>query len=229
MAFWNKKKQLCLPPPQVPQKYRIENINPNLPALRQETRPVQTTQAKPSQVQTRQAYTPQAQPIQQDPYVVTPIPRHDTTPKIIDMVRLDFICSHYREWFSHIYAQTVIGQPYQLIWNGWPEETTEQFNLAAREGIRVSAQTIKTINSENFDWSNFQCFHCGAGPIAGDPDCWMDCFNCPYLSCTASVVIPRRGQATAVCGYCGKWGYFGDKNNHILSGRQQVIDNRRLR
>lgn len=128
------------------------------------------------------------------------IPRVDTTPEVAELHVLDMVCSHTRRRFRQTFAKTRLGEPFRLVDNG---DAKSYRRLARANGSRITKGIAGSAALSDFDWSNWQCQHCGHGVIAGDAHNFFFCGACDTLNCASSMQYPRNAQATALCASCG--------------------------
>lgn len=151
------------------------------------------------------------------------IPRVDTTPEVAELHVLDMVCSHTRRPFRQTFARTRLGEPFRLVDNG---DAKSYLRLARAHGSRITKGVASSGLISDFDWSNWQCQHCGHGRIAGDVDDFFRCGTCNTLNCASSTYYPRNAQATSLCGSCGATGVRAGTFDTLASKKRMAYNDK---
>lgn len=151
------------------------------------------------------------------------IPRVDTTPEVAELHVLDMVCSHTRRPFRQTFARTRLGEPFRLVDNG---DAKSYLRLARAHGSRITKGVPGIGLIGDFDWSNWQCQHCGHGRIAGDVDDFFLCGTCNTLNCASSTYYPRNAQATSLCGSCGTTGVRAGTLDTLASKKRMAYNDK---
>ena len=215
MSFFKRKPKLLPSPPKVLPHYTIERINTRLPAVRS------SQVSPPPPVLQRYA----VERVNDLPTVREPIlpvfgggegygsvlPRIDTTPDVVEMFALPFLCSHTRQPFVNLFGRWQLGQPYQVMYNVSPQEANALARTMRQRGVHITQGKPGYVPVEDILRVNWQCLYCGHGTISGAQWNFVYCPGCDHFLCGAASFTPRNAAETFYCFVCNKTAVIGEK------------------